>query len=252
MARRPHPQDKAGEPPPERRCTAMVTSHRPGAPYRCSMWTLPGLTVCRSHSSDHPTPSHNPPPERRCQGKSKDANGQRTKPCKLWAIRGLTVCYRHGGANKTTRAAGDRRVAEAKVEKKARQLASLFDIEPVDNPLAALAQHVGEEIRFKDILATLVKDLHVEEIRYTDARGAEQLRSEIVVYERALGRVGDRLVAYARLGIDERLVKIEEAKAEVVMGAINAVIGFLGATGQDAAEARRIAARHLKAAFEAR
>lgn len=236
--------------PPERRCTAIVRSHQANAGERCSQWSVNGLDVCPAHSDKRPIPSHDPPPGRRCQSKAQDEDGHRTRPCTLWAMKGLTVCYRHGGANRTTRAAGDRRVAEDKVEKRARKLADLYDAEPVNDPLTALAQHVGEEILFKDVLAGLVKELRVADIRYTDARGSEQLRSEIVVYERALGRVGDRLVAYAKLGIDERLVAIEESKAAMVMAAINAVIGHLGATGDAAAEARQVGARHLRAVSE--
>jgi hypothetical protein len=243
-----HPKDMAGEPPPERRCTATIGSHHVNAGQRCIKWSVRGLDVCPSHSDKRPIPSHAPPEERRCQSKAQDKDGHRTRPCQLWAMKGLTVCWRHGGANKTTRAAGERRVAEDKIEKKARKLADLFDVEPVDNPLDALAQHVGEEIQFKDILGSLVKEIRVEDIRFTDARGAEQLRSEIVVFERALGRVGDRLVAYAKLGIDERLVKIEEGKAAMVMDAINAVIAYFAGGGTDPAEARRIAAQHLRAA----
>jgi hypothetical protein len=245
---RDHPQDKAGDPPPERRCTAMVDGHHyAGPPYRCPQWTMKGRDVCQSHSPDRKNiPSQQPPENRRCQGKAQDADGHLTRPCKLWAMKGLTVCWRHGGSNPITRAAGERRVAEAKIEKKARQLATLFDIVPVDNPLTALSQHVGEEIRFKDIVATLVKDLHAEDIRYTDARGAEQLRSEIVVYERALGRVGDRLLAYAKLNIDERLAKIEEDKLARVVAAVNDVIAYFIGGGSDPVEARRIAAQRLK------
>lgn len=243
---RDHPQDRAGAPPEDRRCTAIVASHQPGAGRRCPQWTMKGLDVCKSHSDRKSIPSHEPPERRRCRAKAQDENRRRTRPCKLWAMKGLTVCYRHGGSNKTTRAAGDRRVAEAKVEKKARELATLFDVVPVDNPLDALAQHVGEEIRFKDILATLVKDLSADDIRYTDARGAEQLRSEIVVYERALGRVGDRLVAYAKLNIDERLAAIEEKQAEMFIRAIEAALAHAGITGAAAFEAKQVAARHLE------
>lgn len=245
-----HPQDMAGEPPPERRCTATIGSHHANAGQRCIKWSVRGLDVCPSHSDKRPIPSHAPPEERRCQSKAQDADGHRTRPCKLWAMKGLTVCWRHGGANRMTRAAGERRVAEDKIEKKARKLADLFDVQPVGNPLEALAQHVGEEIQFKDILGNLVREIRVEDIRFTDARGAEQLRSEIVVFERALGRVGDRLVAYAKLGIDERLVKIEEGKAAMVMDAVNAVIAYFAGGGTDPTEARRIAAQHLRASPE--
>lgn len=242
------PRENFGVVPEDRRCTATVTGHQKGAPYPCPRWAMNGMDVCSVHRPDRYIPSHDPPPGRRCCSKSMNVETRHyTEPCKLWAMRGQTTCYRHGGANRIKRAAGDRRMAEDKVEKKARALTSLFTSEPVDNPLTALAEHIGEEILFKDILATFVKDLDARDIRYTDARGSEQLRSEIVVYERALGRVGDRLVAYAKLGIDERLVKIEEDKAAVVMGAINAVIEFLGATGAEAAEARRIASGQLRA-----
>ena len=243
---RDHPQDRAGAPPEERRCTAIVASHQPGAGRRCPQWTMRGLDVCKSHSAQVSVPSHEPPEQRRCQAKAQDENRRRTRPCKLWAMKGLTVCYRHGGSNPTTRAAGDRRVAEDKVEKKARQLASLFDVVPVDNPLAALSQHIGEEVLFKDILATLVKDLHTDDIRYKDARGAEQLRSEVVVYERALGRVGDRLVAYAKLNIDERLAAIEEKQAEAIIRAIDAALEHAGVVGLEAVAARQVAAQRLR------
>lgn len=247
MARRSNPQDFAGEPPPERRCTGIVRSHQANAGQRCTQWTVNGLDVCPSHSDKKPTPSHNPPPERRCQGKALDEHGHRTKPCTLWAIRGLTICYRHGGSNWIMRAAGERRVAEDKVERKARKLADRLEIRPVTNPLEALALHVGEEIRFKDAVGDLVNKLSGEDLRYTDARGAEQLRSEIVVFERALGRVGDRLVAYAKLNIDERLAAIQEKQAEAVVRAVDAALAHAGVTGPAAFEARQVAARHLEA-----
>jgi len=134
-------------------------------------------------------------------------------------MKGLTVCWRHGGANRMTRAAGERRVAEDKIEKKARALALRLDIDPVDNPLQALALHIGEEVRLKEAFLRLVTEL--EELRYRGAAG-EQIRAEITLYERALDRVGTRLTAYARLNIDERLAVIQEKQAEVVIRAIDA------------------------------
>jgi hypothetical protein len=244
MARRSHPQDYAGEPPPERRCTATVKGKRKTVGQRCSQWSVQGSELCPSHQPGAWVPSHDPPPERRCHGKSLDADGHRTRPCKLWAIAGLTVCYRHGGSNRYMRAAGERRVAEDKVEKKARALALRLDINPVDNPLQALAQHIGEEVRFKDALLKLVQDL--EEIRYKGAAG-EQIRAEITLYERALDRIGTRLAAYARLGIDERLAAIEEKQAEAVIRAIEAALAHAGITGPALVEARQVAAAELRA-----
>lgn len=243
MARTKHPQDRAGEPPPERRCTGIVTSHKATEGQQCQRWADNGTDTCKDHSGKAKPPSA-PPEERRCQGFSKDRNGKRTQPCKLWAIQGLTVCYRHGGARKAHRAAGERRVAEDKVEQRARKLALRLDITPVNNPLEALAKHVGEEVRFKEAVLSLVQDL--EEIRYKGAAG-EQIRAEITLYERALDRVGTRLAAYARLNIDDRLAAIEEKQAEAIIRAIDAALAHAGVTGPAAGEARQVAARHLRA-----
>jgi hypothetical protein len=240
------PQDRKppGGPPPERRCTATVRGKRKNAGERCPRWAVSGLDVCNAHKPGAWAPSHDVPPERRCHGKSLDADGHRTRPCKQWAIAGLTLCYRHGGSNRIMRAAGERRVAEDKVEKRARALALRLDIDPVDNPLKALSLHVGEEIRLKDVFARLVTEL--EEIRYRGAAG-EQIRAEITLYERALDRVGTRLIAYARLNIDERLAVIQEKQAEAVIRAIDAALAHAGITGPAASEARQVAARELRA-----
>lgn len=237
------PRVPPGAPPPERRCSATINGKRRNVGQQCTRWALPGGDVCNAHKPGAWVPSHDPPPERRCHGLSIDAHGHRTRPCKLWAIRGLTVCYRHGGGAPHARAAGRRRMAEDKVEKRARALALRLDVVPVHNPLEALAQHIGEEIRLKDALLSLVQDL--EEIRYKGAAG-EQIRAEITLYERALDRVGTRLAAYARLNIDERLAAIEEAQAEAVITAIEAALTHAGITGPAAAEAKQVAARHLR------
>jgi len=110
-------------------------------------------------------------------------------------------------ANRRTRAAGERRVAEDKIEKKARALALRLDIDPVDNPLQALACTNGEEVRLKEAFLRLVTEL--ERAPLPRPR-REQIRAEITLYERALDRVGTRLTAYARLNIDERLAVIQE------------------------------------------
>lgn len=242
---RDHPQDRAGSPPDDRRCTAIVTGHQQDVGRRCPQWAMKGRDVCKSHSERRHIPSHEPPEDRRCQSKAQDEDGHRTRPCKLWAMKGLTVCYRHGGSNKTTRAAGERRMAEDKVEQKARKLATLYSVEPVDNPLTALAQVAGEAMLFKQILQGMVSDL--ESISSKGMNG-EQVRPQVTVYERALDRVGSMLEKIARLNIDERLAAINEKQAETIVAAIDAALSHAGITGEQAISAKRVAARFLRPA----
>jgi hypothetical protein len=239
------PRVPPGAPPPERRCTATIKGKRRNIGQQCTRWALPGGDVCNAHKSGAWVPSHDPPPERRCHGLCIDAEGHRTRPCKLWAIRGLTVCYRHGGAPEHARAAGRRRMAEDKVEKKARALAEVLGADPIDNPLSALAQVAGEAMRFKDVLQQMVSEL---ETVSTKGLNGEQVRPQVTVYERALDRAGGILEKIARLNIDERLAAINEKQAETVIRAIDAALEYAGVTGDAADGARKVAARLLRAA----
>jgi len=115
----------------------------------------------------------------------------------------------------------------------------------VDNPLATLAQLAGQVLGFKDAIGELVNELR--EIRFTDAKGSEQLRSEVALYERALDRSIQVLAAMARLRIDERLAAISELQAETLFRAVNAGFAAAGVNEPEIlAAARRVVARELR------
>ena len=115
---------------------------------------------------------------------------------------------------------------------------------PVDNPLAALALLAGQVLAFKDAVGELVNRL--DEIRYQDAKGGEQLRSEVAMYERALDRSTQVLVAMARLKLDERLVAVSEATADMLVRAVDAGLAAAGVTGEAREPVRKAIARELR------
>jgi hypothetical protein len=155
---------------------------------------------------------------------------------------GTGRCKFHGGNTRTQRAAAHAERADAE----ARRVLATLDVEPVADPLAALSRLAGQVVAWQEAISRIVNDLG-DRIRYEGASGAEQLRAEIALYERAMDRTGQTLTAIARLDIDERLARVTERQAEHVIDAINAVLGHLGITGEEAVEARKVAARHLHA-----
>jgi hypothetical protein len=187
-----------------------------------------------------------PPDERRCTG---ICTGGTTRPerkgerCDRYAIIGGTVCEYHGGKAPQIRAAANRRVAEAQL------LASAADLvgTPVDNPLAELAALAGRARAWMHLLEGKVEQLGEDGLRYEGKIG-EQLRAEVALYERAMDRLGKFLADFGRLNIDERLSKIEETKADVIIRAIDAALAHAGVVGVAATEAKKVAARHLRAA----
>lgn len=164
--------------------------------------------------------------------------------CTNWAMKGQKVCAKHGGRAPQNVRAAERRLAEEAVMTQARKMLRSIEIEPVDNPLQELAHHAGEVRALRDYLRGEVNRL--DALRYQGASG-EQIRGELAAYQSALRDTTNVLALYAKLNIDQRLVQIEEAKADIVIKAIEAALAYAGVTGQKAVEAKRVAARHLHA-----
>jgi hypothetical protein len=130
------------------------------------------------------------------------------------------------------------------VEVEARQVLAELGVQAVGDPLEALLKLAGQVLAWQAATAALVNQL--DGIRYRGANGAEQLRAEVALYERAMDRAVSVLSAIARLNIDERLVAVTERQADAVIGAINAALEAAGVSGEQAERARRAAARHLR------
>lgn len=117
----------------------------------------------------------------------------------------------HGGSSPQARAAAARRLAAQAAEADARALLAHEGLEGVTDPVAALARLATEADAFRSALARRVNAL--QSVRYEDAKGAEQLRAEVGLYERALDRTARFVEALARLGYEQRRVRIEEVVA---------------------------------------
>jgi len=161
-------------------------------------------------------------------------------PCKRAAGPAGSPCRFHGGAAPQVQAAAARRVLDAA----ARAALADMDVPVIADPLTELGKLAGQVVAYKDALARLVNDL--ASIRYEDAKGAEQLRAEVAVFNLALSECRQVLVAMARLDIDRRLAAIEETKARAVLAAFDAGLAHAGITGPTANEAKQVAARHLR------
>lgn len=180
--------------------------------------------------------------KRRCWSSTKKSGG--TKQCPHPAMTGQNICRMHGGAAPQSRRAGERRAAEAELVTQVHNQLARLDVAPVDNPLTALAELAGQVVAFKDALAGRVNAL--TEIRYQGASG-EQLRAEIALFERAMDRCNSVLGNMGRLNIDERLARVSERQVDALTGAVDALLGHLGITGEQAVEAKRFLARKLRA-----
>lgn len=178
-----------------------------------------------------------------CGGRKRQGEGTCTQPAG-WGTNhpGIGHCKLHGGSTTTHTTQAVRRRAETE----ARSVLAELGVSAVEDPLAALLKLAGQVLAWQEATARLVNGLE-DEVRYEGVSGAEQLRAEVALYERAMDRAVAVLAAIARLNIEERLARVTERQADAVIEAIDAALAAAGVTGQDAARARQAAARHLRA-----
>lgn len=174
-----------------------------------------------------------------CHAKSKTTGEQ----CGRSPIPGGTVCWYHGGAKATTRAAGQRRLAEAKLEKELQDTLGKLKLEPVGDPLTALQMLAAEVVAWKELVAARVAEL--KSLGYSGEYG-EQIRAEVTVFERALDRAVSTLATIARLNIDERLATITAAQKLMIIRAVEAALASAGISGPAADRAKQVAGKHLR------
>jgi hypothetical protein len=155
---------------------------------------------------------------------------------------GTGRCRLHGGNTRNQRAAAHAQQAE----QQARALLADLEVPVIDNPFTALSKLAGQVVAWHETIAGIVNQLG-DRIRYEGAAGNEQLRAEIVLYERAMDRCASVLGMIARLNIEDRMARVSERQAEIVVSAIEAALASAGVTGRQADEARKVAARHLRA-----
>lgn len=144
-----------------------------------------------------------------CGAKTR-VGGTCTYPAMLGGVR----CRRHGGATPQVKAASARRLAESRALKAVRR----EGVAPVGDPIAALRELASEAVGLKSHFAAQLKAL--EQLRY-EGHSGEQLRAEVALYERALDRSQKFLHDLARLGLDERQVRVNEAQIAILVGVIS-------------------------------
>lgn len=172
-------------------------------------------------------------------GAAKRAGGTCSNPVGPGAKR----CRFHGGSSPQAKAARQRRLVEAEATKFA-----LREGVPLDRPaVEILSELAAEAVRLKNYLASRVEQL--EELRYAGHSG-EQIRGELAAYMQALDKAGDFVHKLARLGLDERQVKLDEARVVLLVGVVGRVLAspILGLDQHRQAVARELLASELETA----
>lgn len=179
----------------------------------------------------------------RCGAKKRQGEGSCTQVAG-WGTDhpGTGRCKLHGGSTRTQTVSAERQLVEADARRLFEKVAP--EIVPVDNPLEAYALFAGRVMAWLDLMGRLLDDL--ESPRYRGAT-AEQIRGEVLLYERAMDRANAVLSAYARLNIDERLARLSREQADILVAVLRAGLNAAGVTPQQRELAHAEIALQLRA-----
>jgi len=127
---------------------------------------------------------------------------------------GAGHCRKHFGSTPSGNKAAERERTETEARK---LLDGIGEYDPVADPVDELRRLAGRAVRWLDVLEGIIADL--ERLRYS-TKTAEQIDGRIVVFERAMDRCSTILQGLARLNLDERSVRVQEAQVAILAGAL--------------------------------
>lgn len=117
------------------------------------------------------------------------------------------------------RVPADVRLARARVDREVTKYLDQYGIEEIVDPLEAFAAIVSRSVAREKYFADRVADLRGE-IRYrSEQGGTEQVRAEVILWERAQRESASLLATWVKLGLDERRVLVSEHQAEQMAAA---------------------------------
>jgi hypothetical protein len=159
---------------------------------------------------------------------------------------GVGRCNLHGGATPSHERAGARALAE----RDARSFLANEGVAPVTDPLGALFDHVAQVKAFYEFVRDKVGGLDVDAWENVPGEDNDGRMAQLSVYvgllERAQERTQRALAELVKLGLEERLVRITERQAEMIVRVIDGALEAVGMSDEQRSLARAEVPRRLE------
>jgi len=217
---------------------------------QCRNDEIEGLEYCLLHMPDeYLEEAEDVTGMYRCRG----LEGRGT--CRNYAVAGSDPprCTKHGmGPGGMPSHAVTLRAVEGRMSERLAGIMSdggekLLRPDPVADPLSELMDLAAEVKAVKELLRAKVAPMFAnDQLRYAHSKAGEQLRMEVLLYERGLDRLARLLLDISKLNIAERLVGIQKQTADMIERAIDAALEESGVGFEGKQAARDSVRRHLK------
>ena len=150
------------------------------------------------------------------------------------------MCPTHGGRAPQVRQAAHLRL----VQQRAQAVLDREQIVPVSDPVAALQELAGQVLQLRDYFGARLAELSDDAWVSRSRMGVEQVNAWVSAFERAQDRAARLLTDLARLGLDERAVRLSEAQGRMIAQVLGAALDACGLS--DRADVRAALADQLR------
>ena len=171
-------------------------------------------------------------------------------PCAHTRIHpGASVCFRHGGnspqAIKAAQERENRRIVTELYEADPQAAIAAYGAEAIVDPLDMLSRLAASAAHTMDAMGRRVNAL--EEIRYENDKGGEQIRGEVKLYLSAMAQTGKFLDMLIKSGFEERRIKLDEQTAQMFVTAMQRVLARLELTPEQTVLVGTVVPEELRA-----
>ena len=134
--------------------------------------------------------------------------------------RGTGRCSWHGGCAPS----GEKAAAQEEAYEQARRQLARLNVPPVSDPVLALRKLGGQAQWWNETCAENLNRLRAEELRYPSSVRIEQIRAEVQLYTDSMRICHQVLTSLAKIDLDTWAQMLEERKAQLIVGALNAAL----------------------------
>jgi hypothetical protein len=93
--------------------------------------------------------------------------------------------------------------------------------------LEKMLEELVHVMEFEDFMRRQVSDMNPSDWRFLDRTGSEQIRSEVVLYERAMDRTARVLQGMSKMALQEKIVSLGKAQTELMIRLLMATLNDL-------------------------
>jgi hypothetical protein len=176
---------------------------------------------------------------RKCGQPTRDGD-----PCKLPPIKGALVCQIHGGQLPPVKKAAAVALTEERVRREISTMRDVPQMTGVHDIYTELLEVASACRQWRKLLQDRVS--YLNNLGYSSLESGEQVRADVLLFERALERSAKVGESLARLNLDERKAALDERMAAQLGLCIQMILSDLNLTEEQRAIAARVAPQRVR------